>query len=115
MLSAQGREYRLKVINRVMVTRTPRHTLKGKLSVSIQAYPPDRRARDLDNLLKGILDSLQHAGVIRSDADIDALHVVRGAVHPGGRIEVSVLEMRDELTNPIVQTKIDGLRLAPYA
>jgi crossover junction endodeoxyribonuclease RusA len=49
----------------------------ARLCVEIDAYPPDRRRRDIDNLLKATLDSLQHAGVYEDDNQIDKLCVDR--------------------------------------
>lgn len=93
MLSTEGREYRQAVADQVMVQHVPRHTLKGKLIVSIAAHPPDRRERDLDNLLKAILDGLKHAGVMKSDGDIDDLRILRGGLaRPKGRIVVAITE-----------------------
>jgi crossover junction endodeoxyribonuclease RusA len=50
---------------------------EARLSVLVEAYPPDRRKRDLDNILKAILDSLQHAQVFKDDNQIDKLSVWR--------------------------------------
>lgn len=98
MLSAEGRAYRQAVADEVIVQRVPRHMLKGRLGVAITAHPPDRRARDLDNLFKAPLDCLQHAGVIRNDSDIDELSINRverrqDVLTPsGGRITVFLWE-----------------------
>jgi len=48
-----------------------------RLSVDIYAYPPDKRRRDLDNILKSLFDSLQHAGLYEDDSQIDDIHIVR--------------------------------------
>ena len=48
-----------------------------RLSLSIAAYPPDKRRRDLDNVLKAIGDSLEHAQVFKDDNQIDRLVVSR--------------------------------------
>jgi crossover junction endodeoxyribonuclease RusA len=59
------------------------HKFKGlfrpeeKLSIVIEAYPPDKRRRDLDNVLKSLLDSLQHAGVYEDDYQIDSILITR--------------------------------------
>jgi crossover junction endodeoxyribonuclease RusA len=37
--------------------------------VHIDAYPPDRRERDGDNLWKATLDALVHAGVLKGDSN----------------------------------------------
>lgn len=52
-------------------------TQQDRLSVVIKAYPPDRRKRDLDNILKCTLDSLEKAHVIPCDSQIDELIVYR--------------------------------------
>lgn len=46
-------------------------TLKIRGCFKLTAYfvKPDLRHRDLDNLLKALLDCLQHAGVILNDKD----------------------------------------------
>jgi crossover junction endodeoxyribonuclease RusA len=61
-----------------------------RLRVDIVATMPDRRRRDLDNLLKALLDALQHARVFFDDEQIDALSVRRnGCAKPGG-VEVTI-------------------------
>ncbi|QIG74570.1 holliday junction resolvase RusA-like protein [Rhizobium phage RHph_Y25] len=40
----------------------------GEVSISIGLVAPDKRARDLDNLFKGLLDVLVKAGVIKDDS-----------------------------------------------
>lgn len=88
-----GLEYRVAVSNELMVQRIPRRVLTGRLAVYITAFPPDRRARDLDNLQKAMLDSLKHAELIADDSHIDDLHIVRGAVVPDGALRVTVREI----------------------
>ncbi len=67
--------------------------LSGRLRTTIVAHPPDRRTRDLDNVLKALCDSLTHAGLWEDDGQIDDLRVLRGDVLPGGRVDVSVREL----------------------
>lgn len=93
LISEQGRTYRKTVAELVLDCKVPRNALKGSLAVKAIAFPPDRRARDLDNLWKGMLDSLKHAGVIRDDGDIDDLHIVRGGVKSGGYVLLTITEI----------------------
>lgn len=93
LISERGREYRKRVAEAVLVQRVPRGMLTGKLAIEIHALPPDRRARDLDNLLKGLLDSLHHAGVIEDDSEIDDLRIRRFAIRPGGELQVRISEI----------------------
>lgn len=93
LISERGREYRKHVAEQVLMLSIPRGVLTGKLAVDIHAMPPDRRARDLDNLLKGLLDSLVHAGVLADDSDIDDLRIRRFGIRPGGEIQMRITEI----------------------
>lgn len=99
LLSEKGRDYRQRVAKTIFEQRVPVRTLEGKLSVWIHAMPPDRRARDLDNLPKGVLDSLKHAGVIRDDCDIDDLRISRFAIRPGGELQIQISEIAGAATD----------------
>ena len=68
-----------------------------RCSVAITCYPPDRRRRDLDNILKSALDSLVHARAIVDDSLIDELHVIRADSKPPGHIRILIRKM--EATN----------------
>lgn len=89
ILSEKGREYRDTEVNCIKQTACG-NRVSGPLAVSITAYPPDRRARDLDNLLKMPLDCLKKAGVIDDDSKIDELTIKRGPVRKGGFLEISI-------------------------
>ena len=93
LISERGRAYRKAVADAVISQRVPVGVLSGKLAVEIHALPPDRRARDLDNLLKGLLDSLHHAGVIRDDSEIDDLRIRRFGIRPGGELQIRITEI----------------------
>lgn len=54
-----------------------------RLFIEIEAYPPDKRRRDLDNIFKSLLDSLQHAGVYEDDNQIDKILISRNAERLG--------------------------------
>lgn len=61
------------------------------IAVHVMVYPPDKRARDLDNLSKGILDALVHAKILRDDADIWDLRFTRQSLSsPPGRVVVRI-------------------------
>ena len=77
LLSEDGRKYRREVQRLAVVQRWPTHDARQRLRVRIVAHMPDRRRRDLDNLLKAALDSLTHAGVMADDSQIDALSIER--------------------------------------
>ena len=74
-LSAEGKAYRQAVAEHC-VEKNVGH-VDGRLGVYAYAFPDSNRRQDLDNLWKAILDSLQHAGIYRDDAQIDQLHMTR--------------------------------------
>jgi crossover junction endodeoxyribonuclease RusA len=58
--------------------------------VDILVFPPDNRRRDLDNVLKAILDSLEDAKVFKDDSLIDDLRVRRMDTFKDGKIEIGI-------------------------
>lgn len=98
LISANGRQYRKAVSDLVMVARVRRQLhhgpLAGRVALRIEATPPDRRARDLDNLLKAPLDALTHAGIWIDDAQIHELTIVKlSPQRNGGELRVVVESM----------------------
>ncbi len=87
-IGPRGVSYRLEVLTLVRRQKLPK--MAGKLAVEIIACPPDRRRRDLDNLLKATLDALQHAGLYADDNAINRLTICRGVMVTGGMLAVTV-------------------------
>jgi crossover junction endodeoxyribonuclease RusA len=61
-----------------------------RLRVHINYHPATKRKRDLDGIFKGLLDSLQEAGVYDDDEQIDDLRIVRAEPVSGGRITIVI-------------------------
>lgn len=95
LISEKGRAYRTSVrVARLDQLRIGGPLpLAGRLSVSIDAYPPDRRWRDLDNLPKAVLDGLTHAGLWLDDSQIDRLLIERREPLVGGGLTVKISEL----------------------
>lgn len=91
LISREGRAYRRKVC---ALLGGGGHARKppsgGRVALAMDAFPPDRRRRDLDNLQKSVLDSLEHAGVYEDDSQIDVLAVARREPVSGGRLGLTV-------------------------
>ena len=94
LISRQGRQYRERVQGEAL-RQGGQARIQGAIRVEIHAYPPDRRRRDLDNLLKAALDAMGHAGVYEDDSQITALSVTRERVEKPGRLRVVVTSMED--------------------
>ena len=91
IISAEGRSYRKAVADQVLIQRGAKHYM-GKLRVNIEAFRPDNRRRDLDNLLKAVLDGCTHAGVWEDDSNIVDLRIY-WADSIGGMLKVKVSEV----------------------
>ncbi len=64
-----------------------------RIAIEIMAFPPDRRCRDIDNILKAVFDGLVNAKLIKDDEQIDDIRVIRGDVVKGGMVKIKVSEL----------------------
>ena len=87
-LGKKGKEFREAVILSVYNAR--KVGLNGRLHIEVYLYPPDKRKRDIDNVLKSLLDALEHAHVYENDSQIDWLCVTRMEVVSGGSCTVEI-------------------------
>jgi Holliday junction resolvase RusA-like endonuclease len=88
LISREGRAYR-STVGAILALRRVR-PLVGSLAIEIDVYPPDRRRRDLDNLMKSLLDALAHGGAYEDDSQIDRLLLIRRHVIAGGKIHLLI-------------------------
>ncbi|HUW33758.1 MAG TPA: RusA family crossover junction endodeoxyribonuclease [Planctomycetota bacterium] len=88
LISREGRAFREKVCK--LLGGSGRPPISGRIALCMDAFPPDRRRRNLDNLQKPSLDSLQHAGVYEDDSQIDLLISRRMKPVPNGQIIVRI-------------------------
>jgi len=91
IISARGRDYRETVGDQMTLQKMMKH-FKGQLKVEIEAFRPDKRRRDLDNLLKATLDGLAHAGVYEDDSQIVDLRIY-WAKDIGGMLKIKIEEI----------------------
>lgn len=90
VLSAKGRQYREAVAQQARDELWPAYA--QSVAVEIEAWMPDRRRRDLDNILKAALDALTHAQVWIDDSQVDDLRIYR-APQLGGMLKVTIKEL----------------------
>ena len=91
LISAQGRKYREAIIQQVWLEGKIKR-ITGDLKVTIEAFRPDERRRDLDNLLKSTLDALAHAGLYEDDSQIRDLRIY-WAAEKGGKLNITIEEV----------------------
>lgn len=87
-IGKKGKEFRLRVLQACQEAGI--EPLEGRLAMHVSLFPPDRRKRDIDNVLKSLLDACEHAGCYASDSQIDELHIVRMENRVGGGCSVLV-------------------------
>lgn len=75
-ISQKGKDYR-NLVYQTCAQSSGIFDKSQRLEMEILAYPPDKRKRDLDNILKSLLDALMHAGIYPDDSQIDRLMVTR--------------------------------------
>lgn len=88
-VSAEGKKYRDQVYYECKKI-IAHFSSEDRIAVNIDAYPPDKRRRDLDNILKSLLDSLQYAGIYQDDNQIDRLCIVRKERSMIGQVVVTL-------------------------
>lgn len=91
LLSKKGREYR-GAVARAVQNLSLGDAYEKPLAVHIEAWMPDKRVRDLDNLLKAPLDALTRAGFWVDDSQIADLRITRAPLL-GGMLKVRVMEL----------------------
>lgn len=82
LISEEGRKYRAKVCDLLSAEMAATGDALGfdktdRLAAVIEAFVPDDRRRDLDNIQKPLLDALQRAKVFADDYQIDDLRTIR--------------------------------------
>lgn len=95
LISTEGRSYRAGIYQSVKA-RGIGACLTGRLAIRIDACPPDRRRRDLDNILKSLLDALVHARVLEDDSLIDELSVFRRPPDSPGSVFVVITQLENK-------------------
>lgn len=92
ILSENGRNYKAYAVSCMMAQGVPKLREEDRpFGISIIARPPDKRRRDLDNILKPLLDSLVDYGAIPDDWMVDDIRIQRMNPCKDGQIEVRIL------------------------
>jgi crossover junction endodeoxyribonuclease RusA len=94
ILSKGGRDYKLAVQEYVTQNDIPKLG-NERLAAIIKIYPRDKRAIDLDNRIKAVLDALQDAGVYNDDGQFDEITIVRGVIKSGGGCNIIISTLNE--------------------
>ena len=62
----------------------------GPVQVSLEFTYPDNRRRDLDNVLKAVLDAIGHAGIYADDSQVRRILAEQVDVQPPGCVDVII-------------------------
>jgi crossover junction endodeoxyribonuclease RusA len=93
LISEKGRDYRAAVIRQVREQLGKIDPRTDLVAVTVEAFVPDRRKRDLGNLEKALMDSLTHAGVWVDDSQIDDLRIKRARNDKGELIIAGMVKV----------------------
>lgn len=93
LISREGRTFRRNVCALLGGGGPRKPPSGGRIALTMDAFPPDRRRRDLDNIQKSVLDALEHAGVYEDDSQVDLLLTQRREVVRGGSLRVEVMAL----------------------
>ena len=98
IISAKGREYR-KAVEQILADELiiVRHK---PLRVEIEVFRPDRRKRDLDNLLKAPLDAMTYCKVWDDDSQIHELSI-RWGDGIKGMLKIKITELDKDMEGTI--------------
>jgi crossover junction endodeoxyribonuclease RusA len=98
VISREAKDYRKQVSMIVKTCVSPKsRPITKSISLGIVANPPDRRRRDLDNLLKATLDAMEIAGLYRNDRQVHQLAIEWGQVRKIPSLEIAVNLIEDML------------------
>lgn len=87
-LTTKARQFKAAVAHEVSLTSV--RFGSSRLEVIVALYAPDRRIRDIDNILKPLLDSLVQAKLFDDDSQVDLLTIMRKEPCKGGKAVVVV-------------------------
>jgi crossover junction endodeoxyribonuclease RusA len=97
-LGEEGKRYKAIMTGLVRSARV--RPFIGNVSLEIEAYPPDRRVRDIDNVLKAIFDSCGKAGLYADDSQVKHVEAWMREPFPRGRVIVRISDYDPDDRDP---------------
>lgn len=90
-LDKSVRKFRVQVAESIH-EQVPGLCLDYPLFMEVFLHPPDKRRRDIDNYMKGLLDALTEACFWDDDVLVDQLHIYRGEIVKDGKVRIEISE-----------------------
>lgn len=90
IVSKRGRDYRDQV--RAILEESVYKQTTEQVELRILLYMPDKRRRDIDNVLKALLDSLEYGGALENDNQVWKLIIERAGFVKGGMVVLEIIE-----------------------
>lgn len=99
VISRDGRKYRETIVS--LLGDQKIEPFEDAVDLAVDAYPPDNRRRDLDNLLKCLLDSFTFGGLYRDDSQIKKITITkREPMPPDGMMYIRIKEYDETAEHP---------------
>lgn len=97
LISKEGRLYRDAVATRIRSSGIKK--FDGDVELSIQLYPPDNRRRDVDNVLKCVMDTLTIGGLYADDSQVKQLQIVKLEPMPPEGLAVLMVKNYEQINS----------------
>lgn len=96
LISAKGRAYRERVEQIAVLDNVQNKFKKSDLQIVVTLYPPDRRKRDIDNVLKCLFDSLTHGKVWQDDSQVKRMFIEKNEPIEQGQVVIKIMEYNND-------------------
>lgn len=89
-LTKEARSYKQTVKGQLKAAKVGK--LTGKIKGVFKVYPPDNRRRDLDNVMKALLDAMEGIA-FDDDYQLHVMVIERAQALKGGRVDIVLCEI----------------------
>lgn len=93
-LTDEAKEFKRDVYQAIG-SQAPHKPSEARLAGEFVIHAPNKRAYDLDNKMKLILDALEDARFFKNDNQFDELLIKRGEPVDGGRVDITLCEIEE--------------------
>ena len=91
-LTEASREFK-RMAYQSLAPYAPKKPSEKRIALEVTLHPSTKRKFDIDNRNKLILDALEEARFFFDDEQVDEIHVKRGEIVAGGRVDIVLCEL----------------------